>query len=99
MNVRSRAQRWAAWLSVSLVLTACSGAATPAPTAAPTGAPTTAATAAASPTADAMKALEEAAIKEGTVVIAGPQGASYAPALTKAFAAKYPGIKIELTQS
>jgi iron(III) transport system substrate-binding protein len=96
MTIRTRAQRWAAWLMVSLVLAACTSAATPAPTAAPTAASTAGA---ASPSADAMKALVDAATKEGTVVVAGPQGASYTPALTKAFQAKYPGIKVELTLS
>ena len=40
-----------------------------------------------------------AAEKEGKVVVAGPQGGSYLPALTQAFQAKYPKIKVEMTQS
>jgi iron(III) transport system substrate-binding protein len=87
------------WLSTTIVGTAIVllGACQPPQAVAPTSPDAGAPTAAAPAQPDGWTQLVESARREGTVVVYGPPGTTYRPALVDAFQQAYPGIKVDGT--
>lgn len=94
-------------LGTAVIVAACAPAAPPAQPTAKPAAPATQASAAApaasqptagaAPAATGLDALAAAARSEGKVVVYGPPGPLYRPALVDAFQKAYPGIQVDFT--